>query len=151
MIPMARPWFEAEEARRVRDVVTTGWLIQGPRVEAFERAFAARIGVSHAVAVNSGSSALLIAQAVLGVGPEDVWGHVFVAFSLSMIGDPGAIRERSQDILDRFTSTPTTDGVPPRVPGHRSLMARDAALARGTVDVDQASFEELLGLVEDDR
>lgn len=112
--------------------------------------FGGHKGLGLSLAIELLSGAIAGADAV-GVGPDDVWGHVFVAFSLSMIGDPGEIRERSQEILDRFTSTPTSDGTPPRVPGHRSLMARDEALARGTVDVDQASFEELLGLVEDDR
>ena len=49
----------------------SGWLIQGPRVAAFEERFAARIGARHAIAVNSESSALLVAMGALGIGRDD--------------------------------------------------------------------------------
>ncbi len=70
-IPLARPWIDQEEARGAAEVVGSGWLIQGERVALFEERFAAMIGAEHAVAVNSGSSALLVAMAALGVGPGD--------------------------------------------------------------------------------
>lgn len=70
-IPLARPWIGEEEARAAEEVVRSGWLIQGPRVAAFEERFAARIGAGHAVAVNSGSSALLVAMGALGIGRDD--------------------------------------------------------------------------------
>lgn len=70
-VPLARPWIGAEEAEAAREVVASGWLIQGPKVAEFEERFAALIGTRHAVAVNSGSSALLVAMAGLGVGPDD--------------------------------------------------------------------------------
>ena len=43
----------------------------GPQVDAFERAFAAKTGLPHALAVNSGTSAMQLAFRVLGVGPGD--------------------------------------------------------------------------------
>lgn len=68
-IPLSRPWIGDEEAEAASKVVAAGWLISGPRVAEFEGAFARLLGVKHAVAVNSGSSALLVAQAALGIGP----------------------------------------------------------------------------------
>lgn len=44
---------------------------QKSRVLEFERAFAARMGVQHALAVNSGTSALVCGLVGLGIGPED--------------------------------------------------------------------------------
>ena len=70
-VPLSRPWVGEEEAATAAEVVRSGWLIQGPKVAAFEDRFAELHGVEHAVACNSGSSALLIAMAVLGVGRDD--------------------------------------------------------------------------------
>ena len=70
-IPLARPWIGEEESRAAEEIVRSGWLIQGPRVAAFEERFAARIGAKHGIAVNSGSSALLVAMGALGIGRGD--------------------------------------------------------------------------------
>lgn len=55
----------------IKKVVDSGYFINGPQVKAFESAFASYLGVSHAVAVNSGTDALLIALRSLGVGVGD--------------------------------------------------------------------------------
>ena len=70
-IPLARPWIGEEEASEAAEVIRSGWLIQGQRVALFEERFAAMVGTEHAVAVNSGSSALLVAMAALDVGAGD--------------------------------------------------------------------------------
>ncbi|MEO5367114.1 MAG: DegT/DnrJ/EryC1/StrS family aminotransferase [Magnetococcus sp. WYHC-3] len=43
----------------------------GPQLDAFEQAFAAKTGLPHALAVNSGTAAMLLAFRALGVGPGD--------------------------------------------------------------------------------
>ena len=70
-IPMARPMFDERETEAAAAVVASGMLCQGDRVADFEAAFARRIGAEHAVAVSSGSTALLVALEALGVGPGD--------------------------------------------------------------------------------
>ncbi|MBV9946259.1 MAG: DegT/DnrJ/EryC1/StrS family aminotransferase [Myxococcales bacterium] len=70
-VPLARPWFDDGEPAVARDVVQSRWLIFGPKVEEFERRFAAMVGARFGIAVNSGSSALLVAMSALGVGPGD--------------------------------------------------------------------------------
>ncbi len=70
-VPLARPWFNGSEVAAAAKVVESGWLIFGPMVERFERQFAEMHGARFGIAVNSGSSALLVAMAALGVGPGD--------------------------------------------------------------------------------
>src|SRR5262245_48142067 len=52
-------------------VLDSGRFVLGPEVDAFEREFATYCGVSHAVGVNSGTSALHLALLAAGVGPGD--------------------------------------------------------------------------------
>ncbi|MCC7363068.1 MAG: DegT/DnrJ/EryC1/StrS family aminotransferase [Dehalococcoidia bacterium] len=70
-INIAKPLIAEEEKRAVLEVMDSGMLAQGPRTEAFEKAFAEYIGVKHAVAVNSGTAALIVALQAHGVGPGD--------------------------------------------------------------------------------
>jgi dTDP-4-amino-4,6-dideoxygalactose transaminase len=52
-------------------VFASGQFVLGEQVVAFEEAFAALCGVKHAIAVNSGTSALHLSLLALGVGPGD--------------------------------------------------------------------------------
>jgi perosamine synthetase len=70
-VPFARPYFTGDEGAAIADVVASGWVSQGPRVGAFERAFAARVGAPDAVAVSSCTNALHLALHVSGVEPGD--------------------------------------------------------------------------------
>ncbi len=70
-ISIAKPVFGEEEKRAVIEVLDSGQLAQGPRTEAFETAFAAYIGTKHAIGVNSGTAALIVALQAHGVGPGD--------------------------------------------------------------------------------
>ena len=70
-IPIARPHIGEEEKRQVLRVLESGTLVAGPRVAEFEAAFAGYVGVAHAVATSSGSTALHVAMLALGIGPGD--------------------------------------------------------------------------------
>ena len=71
MIPIARPQMGEDEKRRVWEAMASGSLAQGPRVAELEEQFAAFIGVGHAVATSSGTTALHLALLGLGVGEGD--------------------------------------------------------------------------------
>ena len=70
-IPLARPVLGAAEEQAVLDVLRSGQLSLGPRVPAFEQAFAARVGVAHACAVSSGTAGLHLALRAAGVAQGD--------------------------------------------------------------------------------
>ncbi|MEA2319918.1 MAG: perosamine synthetase, partial [Solirubrobacteraceae bacterium] len=70
-IPLARPVLGPEEEAAVLEVLRSGQLSLGPRVPAFEEAFAARLGVPHASAVSSGTAGLHLALRAAGVRDGD--------------------------------------------------------------------------------
>jgi dTDP-4-amino-4,6-dideoxygalactose transaminase len=70
-IPLARPMLGEAEELAVLEVLRSGQLSLGPRVPAFEQAFAARIGAAHASAVSNGTSGLHLALRAVGVGEGD--------------------------------------------------------------------------------
>lgn len=71
MIPIAKPIMGQEEINAVEEVLKSGILAQGKKVEEFEQAFANFVGVKHAVAVNSGTAALHMALLTHGIGAGD--------------------------------------------------------------------------------
>ncbi len=87
-IPVMVPWLGEEEAEAAAEAVRSGWVAQGPRVAAFERAFAERVGAEHAVALSSCTTALHLALVALGLGP----GDEVVVPSLSFIATANSVR-----------------------------------------------------------
>jgi perosamine synthetase len=71
MINMAKPQIGDDEKKAVMEVLDSGMLAQGPRVKAFEEAFAQMCGVKHAIATSSGTTALHVALLANGIGPGD--------------------------------------------------------------------------------
>jgi perosamine synthetase len=71
LIPLARAVLGPEEERAIVEVLRSGQLSLGPRVPAFEQAFASRIGAPYASAVSSGTAALHLALRAVGVSDGD--------------------------------------------------------------------------------
>lgn len=76
------------------------------------------------------------------------WGHVIIAFSVEMLGDPDDIRERAGAEFERILGADIVGDNEVRIPGHRTLRTRDEALGRGTVEVDDDNYARLVELVE---
>ncbi len=71
-IYLSPPHLGGGELQFVQEAFDSNWIAPlGPHVDAFEREFAALLGVPHAVAVSSGTAALHLALRLLGVGPGD--------------------------------------------------------------------------------
>lgn len=63
--------YRDEVRAAVDEVLDGGQYIMGPAVSAFEKAMADRLGAPHALAISSGTDALLCAMMALGIGPGD--------------------------------------------------------------------------------
>ena len=70
-VPLARPVIGEAEEQAILEVLRSGQLSLGPRVSAFERAFAARVGAPLASAVSSGTAGLHLALRAVGVQEGD--------------------------------------------------------------------------------
>src|SRR5882757_5158801 len=66
-IPFYKPSIGEEEINEVVEVLRSGWLTTGPRVETFESEFSRYLGHRHAIAVNSCTAALHLALEAIGV------------------------------------------------------------------------------------
>jgi perosamine synthetase len=161
VIPLAKPVIGAREEELVLDVLRSGQLSLGPRVPAFEQAFAARLGAAHASAVSSGTTGLHLALRAVGVaeGDEVVTSPFsFVASSNSVIYerarpvfadidpitlnlDPDAARAA---VTDRTTALLPVHifGFPADLPAFESFglpIVEDACEALGAVHADGAA------------
>ena len=72
MIRLAIPSIAEDDLATVREAIASGYLVQGPRVAAFEKAIAEYIGAPHAIAVSNCTCALHLALLALDVQPGDI-------------------------------------------------------------------------------
>jgi len=71
-VPVNEPVITPEAKHFVLDALETGWVSSaGKYIQEFEEAFARYLGVKHAITTTSGTSALHLALAALGVGSDD--------------------------------------------------------------------------------
>ena len=71
MIRLASPSVYPDDLQAVQEVLSSGYLVQGPKVASFERAVAERTGARYAVATNSCTSALQLSLLAHGIRPGD--------------------------------------------------------------------------------
>ena len=165
MIPIARPQMGEDEKQRVWDAMASGTLAQGPRVAEFEERFAAMVGVPHAVATSSGTTALHLALLGYDVGAGDevlTVPFTFIASANSILytgARPVLVDVREDDLtidadLVQAAVTPRTKaimpvslyGQPADMPAVEAVAARhglavveDAAQAHGAAIGDRRS------------
>jgi len=70
-LPYGRQTIEDDDVAAVAEALRADYLTTGPRVEAFEAAFAERVDAGHAVACSNGTAALHLAMLALGAGEGD--------------------------------------------------------------------------------
>lgn len=115
--PLASVTYGAEEIAAVVETLESGRTTCGPRVAAFEAAFADYLGVPHAVMVNSGSSAALLVACGLGPAepgdeilvpavtwPTQVWACVLAGYRVRLVDvDPATLQMDAEDLERKAT------------------------------------------------
>jgi dTDP-4-amino-4,6-dideoxygalactose transaminase len=98
VIPHSRPSLGKAEVQAVAEVMRAGWIAQGEKVAELERVLAKVTGQAEGVAVSSGTAALYLALAALGIGRGDevvfpsyvctaLWHAVTLAGATSVLVD----------------------------------------------------------------
>ena len=151
VIPLARPVLGEPEEQAVLDVLRSGQLSLGPRVPAFERAFAARVGTPWASAVSSGTAGLHLSLRAVGV--ED--GDEVITSPFSFVASANAaLYERARPVFADID--PLTLNLDPQAAA-AAVTERTKALLPVHIfgyPADMPAFERLadrhgLGIVED--
>ena len=70
-LPFSRPDIGQEEISAVVDVLSSGWITSGPKVQAFEKAFAEYVGSPYALSLSSCTAGLHLAMEMLDLKPDD--------------------------------------------------------------------------------
>ncbi len=70
-IPISKPVTGSDEWEALKEPIMSGWLTSGPKVRAFENAFAKKHKVKHAIAVTSATTALHLALIALNIKKDD--------------------------------------------------------------------------------
>jgi UDP-4-amino-4,6-dideoxy-N-acetyl-beta-L-altrosamine transaminase len=94
-LPYGRQTIEDDDLAAVAAALKADLLTTGPRVEAFEAAFAAAVGARHAVACANGTAALHLAMAALDVGP----GQVVIAPAITFVATANCARFLGAEVV----------------------------------------------------
>jgi perosamine synthetase len=124
VVRLARPAVGEEELAEIREVLESGQLTMGPKVEEFESLLAGVAGTRQAVAVSSGTAALHVAVLALGIGPGD---EVLVpAYTFPATGNVVALAGATPVLVD---VDPVTMNMDPEAAARRVTPRTKAILA----------------------
>lgn len=85
MLPVLRPYGDADDIKAVTDVIESGWWGKGPVVEQFEQEFAKLVGSKYAIAVTSNSHAQDLVMKALNIKNKDVINPTISFMATAMI------------------------------------------------------------------
>ncbi len=104
-LPYGRQTIEDDDVAAVAAALRDDFLTTGPRVEAFEAAFADFVGARHAVACSNGTAALHLAMLALDVQP----GEVCIVPSITFLATANCARYVGAEVV--FADVDPTSGL----------------------------------------
>jgi dTDP-4-amino-4,6-dideoxygalactose transaminase len=144
-IYLSPPHLGEAELELVKDAFASNWIAPvGPHVDAFEREFAAYLGVAHAAALSSGTAAIHLALRLLGLRP----GEEVICSTLTFAASANPIvYEGGTPIF--IDSEETTWNMDPTLLGEElEVCAANGRLPRAVIVVDlygqSANYEPIL-------
>lgn len=123
-----------EVLRELKEVCETSQFVVGPKVQAFEEAFARSVGARECVGLNSGTSALHLAMHCLEVGPGDevitvpmtfiatVWGILYAGATPVFVDVDPATRNIDPELLEQAVTSRTKAILPVHLYGQPADM-----------------------------
>ncbi len=141
-LPLSKATIDVEELQAVQDVLKSGWLTTGPKVQEFEERMQSYLGCKKAVGLTSCTGGLHIALAALGIKPGDeviVPTYTFAATAhvVEWLGARPILVDVEKDTFNidpekiAAAITPRTKAIiPVHFAGHACDMDRIAAIAR---------------------
>lgn len=139
-IPIASPRIQEEEAKAAYEVVKSGWISMGKKVQEFENSLCEYTGAKYGIAMNNGTSTLHSILMALNIGPGD---EVIIP-SLTYISSANVVLYQGATPIfcdnDPLTYNVTTDHIRKKItPKTKAFMTVDL---KG-LPVDYDSFNEL--------
>lgn len=99
-LPYGKQTIEDDDVAAVAEALRGDFLTTGPTVEAFETAFAAKVGAEHAIAVSNGTATLHLAMLALGVGANNEdGGDVCIAPSITFLATANCARYVGAEVV----------------------------------------------------
>jgi UDP-4-amino-4,6-dideoxy-N-acetyl-beta-L-altrosamine transaminase len=131
-LPYGRHLIEDDDVAAVTAALRGGFLTTGPAVEAFEAAFAARVGARHAVVCSSGTAALHLATLAAGLGA----GDVAIAPAITFLATANAVRYVGAEVI--FADVEAASGLMRKAQLDRALAEVGDARVRAVLPVHLA-------------
>src|SRR5580692_4472952 len=95
VLPYGRQTIEDDDISAVVEALKSDFLTTGPRVEAFEQAFAETVGARHAVACSNGTAALHLSMLALDLQP----GEVVIAPAVTFAATANCARYQGGEVI----------------------------------------------------
>ena len=142
IIPVCEPTLNKKALNYVIKALKTNWISsRGDFLEKFENLFAKKVGAKYAVAVNSGTSALHLALATLGINPGDevivpTYTMISSAFAVSYLGakpvfvDCDDYYQIDPKLIQKAITKKTKAIMPVHIYGHPVNMDKIEAIAK---------------------